>query len=224
MRLNTYAERDLVVAEAPDVVIVATGGTPDLDWLDGAEHCTNIWDAVSGSAALASEIIVYDGTGRHPAPHFAELAAGKAKHVSLISIDAQLAMELTYSERAIWKKKLYALNIPTLFDHELERVERRGNRLTATFRNLMTEARIERSAEQIVVEHGTTPADALYHELRGVSANDGVTDYDALLTLRPQPRGLGLDAGFELHRIGDAVASRNIHAAVLDALRLGQAL
>jgi len=27
-------------------------------------------------------------------------------------------------------------------------------------------------------------------------------------------------ARFELHRIGDAVASRNIHAAVYDALRL----
>jgi hypothetical protein len=179
---------------------------------------------VTGSAPLASEIIVYDGTGRHPAPHFAELAAGKSKHVALVSIDAQLAMELTYSERAIWKKKLYELGIPMLFDHELERVEGCGNRLTATFRNLMTEARVERSAEQIVVEHGTVPADALYHELRGLSANDGVTNYDALLALEPQPRVIRPDATFELHRIGDAVASRNIHSAVLDALRLGQAL
>ena len=159
-----------------------------------------------------------------PTRSLRQLAANKAKHVSLVSIDAQLAMELTYSERAIWKKKIYELNIPTLFDHELERVERRGNRLTATFRNLMTEARIERSAEQIVVEHGTVPADALYHELRGRSANDGVTDYDALLALKQQPRSIRPDAAFELHRIGDAVASRNIHAAVLDALRLGQAL
>jgi hypothetical protein len=28
------------------------------------------------------------------------------------------------------------------------------------------------------------------------------------------------DGGFQLFRIGDAVASRNIHAAVYDALRL----
>ena len=49
---------------APDVVIVATGGTPDLEWLDGAAHCTNVWDALSGNVPLAAEIIVYDGSGR----------------------------------------------------------------------------------------------------------------------------------------------------------------
>ena len=45
----------------------------------------------------------------------------------------------------------------------------------------------------------------------------GVTDLDALRASKPQPvRG----EGFELHRIGDAAASRNIPAAILDAFRL----
>jgi 2,4-dienoyl-CoA reductase-like NADH-dependent reductase (Old Yellow Enzyme family) len=224
VRLNAFAERADVLAEAPDVVIVATGGMPDLDWLDGAEHCTNVWDALTGNAPLAAEIIVYDGTGRHPAPQFAERAVAEGRHVSLVSLDAQLAMELTYAERAIWKKRAYELGIPMIFDHQLEKVERRGNRVTAVFRNLMTEATIERSADQIVIEHGTLPADELFQDLRELSANDGVTDIDSLLTLRPQPRTAKKDSHFELHRIGDAVASRNIHTAVLDALRLGQAL
>ncbi|HEV2547246.1 MAG TPA: NADH:flavin oxidoreductase [Stellaceae bacterium] len=224
IRLNTYAERNDVVAQRPDVTIVATGGTPDLGWLDGAELCTSVWDAVTGNTPLVGDIIAYDGTGRHPAPQFAELAAREGRQVSLISLDAHLAMELTYAERAIWKKRLYELGVPMTFDHQLEKVGRRGNRLTATFRNLMTEGTIERTADQIVVEHGTLPADSLYHELRSISANDGVTDIDALLALQPQPRKIRPDAGFELHRIGDAVASRNIHTAVLDALRLCQAL
>jgi 2,4-dienoyl-CoA reductase-like NADH-dependent reductase (Old Yellow Enzyme family) len=222
IRLNAFAEREDIVAEAPNVVVVATGGTPDLDWLDGAEHCTSVWDALTGNAPLAAEIIVYDGTGRHPAPQFAERAVAEGRQVSLVSLDAQLAVELTYAERAIWKKRIYELGIPTLFDHQLQSVARRGNRVTAVFRNLMTEATVERSADQIVVEHGTLPADELYQELRALSANDGVTDIDALLSLQPQPRAK--DGAFELHRIGDAVASRNIHTAVLDALRLGQAL
>jgi hypothetical protein len=62
------------------------------------------------------------------------------------------------------------------------------------------------------------PADALYHALREHAANDGVTDLDTLLANAAQP--VTAKPGFELHRIGDAVASRNIHAAVLDALRL----
>ncbi|MFI5142812.1 MAG: DUF2231 domain-containing protein, partial [Thermoanaerobaculales bacterium] len=70
---------------------------------------------LTGNAALGAEIIVYDGTGRHPAPQFAELAASEGRQVSLVSIDAQLAMELTYAERAIWKKRAYELAIPMTF-------------------------------------------------------------------------------------------------------------
>jgi hypothetical protein len=73
-------------------------------------------------------------------------------------------------------------------------------------------------ADQVIIEHGTTPADHLYRELRADSANGGVTDLETLLASKPQPRGKS--GSFELHRIGDAVASRNIHAAILDAIRL----
>jgi hypothetical protein len=62
--------------------------------------------------------------------------------------------------------------------------------------------------------------DALYHDLRAQAANNGVTDLDTLLANKPQPLTATPGARFELHRIGDAVASRNIHAAVYDALRL----
>jgi len=224
LRLNRYAEPADVAAENPAVVIVAIGGVPDLDWLPGAELCTSVWDAISGAAPLAQDILVYDGTGRHPAPQVAELAAAQGKRVQLFSIDTQLAQELTYAERAIWKKRAYELGIATSFDHELAGVARRGNRLVATLRNMMTGAAAELEADQVIVEHGTLPADQLYQELRAGSANDGVTDIDALLALQPQPRAIRPDAPYELHRIGDAVASRNIHSAVLDALRLCAAM
>jgi NADPH-dependent 2,4-dienoyl-CoA reductase/sulfur reductase-like enzyme len=224
VHLNRFAERADVLGEAPDVVIVATGGTPDIDWIPGAEHCTNAWDAIAGAAELAGEVIVYDGTGRHPAPAVAELARAQGSRVLLVSIDAQLAQELTYAERVVWKRRGYELGIPTMFDHEIHQVERRGNRIAARFRNLVTGEIIERTADQIVVEHGTRPADQLYLELRSESRNDGVTDIEALLAGRPQTWFAKASSGFELYRIGDAVASRNIAAAVLDAIRLCSAL
>ena len=45
------------------------------------------------------------------------------------------------------------------------------------------------------------------------------SDYDALIEGRPQTMNGG-PAGFRLYRIGDAVAARNTHAAIYDALRL----
>ena len=65
-----------------------------------------MWDAIGGAVALGSELIIYDGTGRHPAPQIAELAVREGRQVSFVSIDAQLAQELTYVERVVWKKRM----------------------------------------------------------------------------------------------------------------------
>lgn len=65
------------------------------------------------------------------------------------------------------------------------------------------------------------PNDDIFHDLAARSANGGVTDLDALLAFEPQPAS---GNGFEVYLIGDALASRNVHAAIHDARRLCQAL
>ncbi|MBL8586912.1 MAG: N-methylproline demethylase, partial [Methylobacteriaceae bacterium] len=116
------------------------------------------------------------------------------------------------------------LGVGAIFDHEIVGVRREGNRLVATFRNMATLATMERLADHVVVEHGTLPADEVFRQLRDASSNDGVTDLTALVGLAAQPRDLRPQGRFELHRVGDAVASRNVHAAILDSLRLCMAL
>ena len=78
--------------------------------------------------------------------------------------------------------------------------------------------------DQVVVEHGTLPVDEVYQALKPLSVNHGEIDYGALLAGRPQTVTRNPDGRFRLFRIGDAVASRNIHAAVFDALRLAKDL
>jgi len=72
----------------------------------------------------------------------------------------------------------------------------------------------------VVVEHGTLPLDELYFALKPLSVNGGEIDYAALRAGRPQTARKNPDGAFRLWRIGDAVASRNVHAAIYDALRL----
>jgi len=224
VRLNTYAEAANVLALGPDVVIIATGGTPDIEWINGAEHVTSAWDIITGAVPLGAEVTVYDGTGRHPGSQVMEVAAREGRAVNFYSIDNQLAQELTYAERIIWKKRAYELAVPMHFDRQIEKVERAGNRLHVVFRNLATGKTEERATDQLIVDHGTLPADALYHELRGEASNAGVTDIDALLALMQQPLTINQQGAFELHRVGDAVASRNVQAAILDSMRLCRAL
>ncbi len=224
VRMNVFAGPDDVRALDADVVIVATGGVPDLDWLDGREHVADPWETLTGEAAGSGAVIVYDGTGRHAAATAAERLAMAGRPVSYVAIDDALTPEMSYAERFVWKKRFYELDIPCRFDRQLLRVAKAGNRLVAVFENLATKETTEEETDQIVVEHGTRPADAIFHELTGEARNLGVTDIDALLAGARQPADRNAGGAYELYRIGDCVASRNIAAAVYDALRLCRTL
>ena len=71
----------------------------------------------------------------------------------------------------------------------------------------------------MIVNNGTVPLDELYFELKPRSSNRGAVDYGRLIEGGAQPQEAGSGA-FQLFRIGDAVAARNTHAAIYDALRL----
>ncbi len=221
VRLNHLATADDVIAEKPDVVIVATGGLPQLDWLEGNEHCTSVWDIVSGSVSPGRQVLIYDGTGRHPALSAVDRCCEQGSEVKLVMLDDRTGAELSYAERVPWKRRLAILGVSPDTEYRLLRVAPEGNRLAAHFAHELTHEPLVLVADQVVVEHGTVPADEIFQELRPASSNDGQTDLPALLSARRQPWPPAASQGnFELYRIGDALSSRNIAAAVFDALRL----
>jgi NADPH-dependent 2,4-dienoyl-CoA reductase/sulfur reductase-like enzyme len=224
MRLNLYATPQDVIELGPHVVILATGGQPDLFWLAGADHCVSVWDVLTGQAPISQDVLIYDGTGDHQALSCADHLAGEGRDVTLITPDILLGQNIGSHERTIYRKRFYELDIDVIYDHRLLHVMPSGNRLKATFMNEYTGETIERQTGQVVVEHGTVPNDELFQDLRHLSRNNGVTNIDAFIAGRPQPNDWNSDGQFELYRIGDAVASRNIHMAIFDAFRLCCAL
>ena len=74
------------------------------------------------------------------------------------------------------------------------------------------------------MNHGTRPLDDVYFELLEGSTNRGEVDYEALIAGRPQQVVRDPGGAYQLFRIGDAVAARNTHAAIYDALRLCKVL
>jgi hypothetical protein len=97
-------------------------------------------------------------------------------------------------------------------------VRPKGNALEAELRNVYSGETSLRTVDQVVIEHGTVPAAELFHDLQSQSGNRGRTALDALARGAPQP--LGPPGTFSLFRVGDAVTSRNIHAALYDSLRI----
>jgi hypothetical protein len=64
------------------------------------------------------------------------------------------------------------------------------------------------------------PVDDLYFEFKDGSINLGEVDFEALISGFPQAIANNKDGTYQLFRVGDAVAGRNIHAAIYDSLRL----
>ncbi len=224
VRLDAYAGAEDVLRERPDAVIVATGGMPDTAWLDGAEHCTTVWDILSGAVAARDEVIVYDGTGRHQAVSCALHLAEQGRAVQFVTLDDTMGLEMEYNARVVYRKRFAENGVRTTIDHQLERVRPSGNGLVATLRHELTGTTMELRAPQVVIENGTVPMTETFDALCAGAINRGITDLDALLAGERQRPALPADGAFELHRIGDAVSSRSVHAAIYDALRLCMAL
>jgi 2,4-dienoyl-CoA reductase-like NADH-dependent reductase (Old Yellow Enzyme family) len=221
VRLNTYADTETVLAEQPDIVIIATGGIPDLEWLDGSGLCDSVWDVLAGTVPAKDDILIYDGTGRQSAVSCALKLAREGKNVRIATPDEALAMEMPYPDKAGFRKELALLGVECTPYVRLHRLVGEKGRLIAKFRHELTDVGTELGAEQVIVEHGTTPAADLFHDLRAASGNDGVTDIDFILGRAPASiMTWSAPAGFQLHRIGDAVSSRDIYSSIQDAFRL----
>lgn len=219
VHVNNYMEADEIAALAPDVVLVATGGWPQIDIEEGEDLCVSTWDALNGDTPVSGKVLVFDGTGRHPAPLVVDrMAAEATTDLVYLSVDAELAQELTYVERYRWKKRFLELELHPEYECRLQSVRRMGDQLEATYRNEISRDTTSVTVDHVVVEQGTVPIDELYQELRERASNRGITDLEAFVEAAPQPASG--NEGFELHRIGDAVSSRNVHAAVLDASRI----
>ncbi len=216
---NCYAEKEDVLRHNPDVVILATGGLPNVDGFVGAEHCMSVWDAISAPVRHAKTAIVYDELGQMNAATCCETLVQSGIATQLITSQPQFALDAAYLERAVQRKRLYERDVDVVLDYRLVKVVRKGQSFEVTFSNTLTQVEKTHITDLVVVEAGTLPMEDLFDDLKESSVNAGVTNLKALVKATPQnwPQ---TDGEYELHRIGDAVTSRDIHAAIYDANRL----
>ncbi|MDR9394728.1 MAG: NAD(P)-binding protein [Roseovarius sp.] len=219
-RFNTMAERAEVLDTDPDVVIVATGGLARPATLEAGEALTvSAWDILSGDAKPGENVLLFDEVGDYAALQAAEKLADSGATVELMSPDQGASGDVSGITFVPFIRALQARDVTFTVTWRLTGVARDGNRLRARIGSDYSDAVQERQVDQVVVNNGSAPLDDLYFDLKPVSQNLGAVDYEALVAGVPQTLGGG-PAGFRLYRIGDAVSSRNTHAAIHDALRL----
>jgi hypothetical protein len=219
VRFGVLAEAGDVLAEGPDLVVVATGGLADLAGVPGDELTVTAWDVLSGDARPGADVLLWDDAGDHAGLQAAELIAEAGGRVEVMTRDRAFAPEVMGMNLVPYMRALQPKGAVLTVGRRLDAVRREGNRLVATIGTDYSRHREERSFDQVVVNHGTRPLDGLYFDLKPLSRNRGAVDHEAWAEARPQPEGRH-EGAFTLWRIGDAVAARNVHAAIHDALRL----
>lgn len=225
VRYGSHADAASVLAEEPDVVVVATGGMPNPTFAGEGQHLVlDTWDVMSGAVHPHGRVLVYDDHGAEPALDAAELLATRGAAVELVTPERMLGPDVGSMSSPAYLRAFAEHDVTLTLARRLVGVRRDGGGLVALLGSDYTDLVLERHVEHVVVEHGTLPNDELYLDMLPHSTNGGAVDHGALLAVRPQPVEVGATGAFQLFRVGDAVASRNIHAAVYDALRLCSAI
>lgn len=225
-RLGTAATVGAIMAEKPDIVVMATGGRSHTgenpNWHVEEGLAVSSWDILSGKVAPGKNVLVYDGISAHAGAGTADFIASRGNVVEIVTPDVKVGDDVGGTTFPIFYRRMYSQGVVMTPNYWLDSVAREGDKLIATIRNEYTEELEEREVDQVVIENGITPNDGLYWELKERSLNQGVTDVHKLFAAEPQPR---LDQEFKpgeflLFRVGDCVSMHNIHAAIYDSLRL----
>jgi NADPH-dependent 2,4-dienoyl-CoA reductase/sulfur reductase-like enzyme len=219
-RFNTWAEAEEILAQNPDVVIVATGGMAQKDILSAGNDLTvSAWDILSGDVKPGQNVLLFDDAGDHTALQTAQTLAEAGATVEVMTPDRTFAPDVMAMNLVPYMRALQDKPVTFTVTYRLTSVERDGNQIKATIDSDYAKLGITRNFDQVVVNHGTLPLDEVYFALKPLSVNLGAVDYEAFIASQPQTLAGG-PAGFQLFRIGDLVEARNIHAAIYDALRL----
>jgi mycofactocin system FadH/OYE family oxidoreductase 2 len=196
-RLRVEASADTVLGESPAAVIIATGShpyVPGLPGLDG-KHVVSDWDVLLDRVEVGERVVVVDDVHTQRGLSTAEHLLDRGRRVEVISRLFYAGQDVGVTSIAPLYARLFAKGV-TLTPHtDLVAVE--GSAVVVA--NVYTRAarRIE-GVDTVVLSMGSRSTDTLYRALKGkVPA---------------------------LHAIGDCVAPRGIHQAILEGTRVARAV
>ncbi|MGI8661992.1 MAG: mycofactocin system FadH/OYE family oxidoreductase 2 [Acidimicrobiales bacterium] len=203
VRYATAADAGSVLALRPDVVIVAAGAEPGRPYWASPddERVVDCRHVIDGSVSPAGEVVVLDELGFHHATSVAELLADRGCTVTVVTPGMVVGQDLGITlDMEHWNVKAAAKGIvqrTDLVPMAWTSSESGGGTLTLLHHPTSTNEDV--LCDWVVLAVPAHPVEGLYHELCGT-------------------------ADLVVHRVGDCVAPRRAHAAVLEGQRIGASL
>lgn len=221
VRCDTFVDVDDIAAYEPDVVVIATGGLANAPGLDeGNERTFTSWDVLGGDVAPSGDVLLWDDAGTHASLSAAEMIAGTGARLEVVTPERMIGVDVGGMNHVPYARAFNEADVRITLNQRVLAVHPEAGRLCVEIGSDHTTHRSTRHVDYVITENGTTVNADLYFGLKPLSTNLGAVDYGAFSEGRPQTLMRNEGGDFQLFRIGDAVAGRNIHAAVYDGLRL----
>ena len=191
IRLETVVDSDLISTLKPDCVIVATGARPRKQKpATGDNVSIPVFDAVdviAGANVAGDRVLVVDNEGYMHAAGAAETLAAAGRTVRVISPTWSVGEDLDIGLRADIHARLLDKTVWLSPQHRLVTIDSGG----AVIENIFSRRKESVAVDAVVIATGQV-------------ANDGLL-------------GIARPLAAETHAIGDCLAPRRLHDALLDA-------
>ncbi|MFN0028443.1 MAG: mycofactocin system FadH/OYE family oxidoreductase 2 [Acidimicrobiales bacterium] len=201
IRYDIHADAAAITDMAPDHVVVATGSRPARPWWAPPElqRIVDVRDVLEDDAAPQGEVLVIDEIGFHHATSVGELLADRGCRVEIATNGMVVGQDLGVTlDMELWWMRATHKGISQTTDLVPMGCRAEGAQVVLDLLHHPTGQMQARIVDWVVLAVPPSPADELYHQLRA--------------------------AGVVVERVGDCVAPRRAHAAVIDGERVGSAI
>ncbi len=203
--LNTSLDVEAVEELGPDVVVVASGSKPKLPYflsrfnlapMDNELGVCDVVMVLEDEASPTGEVLVLDELGFHQGTSVAELLAARGCIVTVSTPQLYVGQDLGVTlDLESWNLRAAALSIEQLPETIVTEIEGK----TVSIMEHITSRTFERRFDWIVLANHREPNNSLADELA--------------LTGFPSTK---------IHLVGDALAPRRIHQAIIEAERVSE--
>ncbi len=200
IRTEVDVEADLLRRLEPEAVIVATGARPRRpDWAADSAAVVDVRDVLESRAEPVGRVLVFDELGFHQATSVAETLAARGCAVTVATPALIVGQDLGLTlDMEGWQRRAHAAGIAQVTDVVPMAAVDTGTGVRLRLLHHPTGTVTEPEFDAVVCSVHQRPVDELWKELS--------------------------NSGFEVHRIGDALAPRRAHAAVVEGHRAASAL
>jgi mycofactocin system FadH/OYE family oxidoreductase 2 len=200
VKLGSEATTEQILAEKPDVVIVATGSFPKKHPVGGADGPAifNVLQVLNGEAELGQNVCLIDYDGHQRATATAEFMANQGKKVDMITSSLFICAELGPTQD-LYSSRQRLLQKGVTFTPDIAVMEVGGEAGAKTIKGFNVYSNVWFDwgpYDSIVLVMGQHADDGLYMSLKGKVP--------------------------ELYRIGDCVAPRKVDMAIWEGHKIGR--